>query len=59
MLTLDGYHASGGVHGAIAETAESVFTDQLNLPEQEMARQVFHVSPSWVKALRYWRRRVE
>jgi WD40 repeat protein/transcriptional regulator with XRE-family HTH domain len=41
ILTMDGYHASGGVRGAIAETAESVFTDQLNQTEQEMARQVF------------------
>jgi transcriptional regulator with XRE-family HTH domain len=29
-FTLDGYHASGGVRGAIAETVESVFTDLLN-----------------------------
>lgn len=41
MLTLDGYHASGGVRGAIAETAESVFTDQLNQKQQEVARHVF------------------
>lgn len=40
-LTLDGYHASGGVRGAIAETAESVFTDQLNQSQQELARDVF------------------
>ena len=40
-LTLDGYHASGGVRGAIAETAESVFTDQLNQTQQELARDVF------------------
>jgi transcriptional regulator with XRE-family HTH domain/energy-coupling factor transporter ATP-binding protein EcfA2 len=41
MLTLDGYHASGGVRGAIAETAESVFTDQLNQTQQEIARDIF------------------
>jgi WD40 repeat protein/transcriptional regulator with XRE-family HTH domain len=41
MLTLDGYRASGGVQGAIAETAESVFTDQLNQTQQEIARDVF------------------
>jgi WD40 repeat protein/transcriptional regulator with XRE-family HTH domain len=41
ILTLDGYHASGGVKGAIAETAESVFTDQLNQTQQELARDVF------------------
>ena len=40
-FTLDGYHASGGVRGAIAETAESVFTDQLNQAQQELARDVF------------------
>ena len=40
-FTLDGYHASGGVRGAIAETAESVFTDQLNQTQQELARDVF------------------
>ncbi len=38
---LDSYHASGGVRGAIAETAESVFTDQLNHQQQELARDVF------------------
>jgi WD40 repeat protein/transcriptional regulator with XRE-family HTH domain len=40
-MTLDGYRASGGVRGAIAETAESLFTDQLNQTQQEMARDVF------------------
>ena len=40
-LTLDGYRASGGVRGAIAETAEGVFTDQLNQTQQELARDVF------------------
>ena len=40
-FTLDGYHTSGGVRGAIAETAESVFTDQLNREGQELARSVF------------------
>ena len=40
-FTLEGYHAAGGVRGAIAETAESVFTDQLNQTQQELARGVF------------------
>lgn len=40
-LTLDGYLASGGVRGAIAETAENVFNDQLNHTQQELARDVF------------------
>jgi WD40 repeat protein/transcriptional regulator with XRE-family HTH domain len=41
LLTLEGYRASGGVRGAIAETAESVFKDQLNQTQQEIARDVF------------------
>lgn len=41
LLTLDGYQASGGVRGAIAETAESVFTDSLNQTQQDIARDVF------------------
>jgi len=41
MMTLEGYHASGGVRGAIAETAENVFADQLNREQQEIAREVF------------------
>ncbi len=40
-LTLEGYHASGGVRGAIAETAESVYTDQLNQEQQSIAKEVF------------------
>jgi WD40 repeat protein/transcriptional regulator with XRE-family HTH domain len=40
-FTLQGYHSSGGVRGAIAETAESVFTDQLNLAQQNLARDIF------------------
>lgn len=40
-FTLDGYHAIGGVRGAIAETAESVFTDQLNGQQRDLAREVF------------------
>ena len=41
LITLDGYHASGGVRRAIAETAENVFTDQLNRKQQELAHDVF------------------
>ena len=40
-FTLEGYHASGGVRGAIAETAESVFNDKWNQTQQEIARDVF------------------
>lgn len=40
-MTWDGYYASGGVGGAIAETAESVFNDQLNGAQQDIARAVF------------------
>jgi WD40 repeat protein len=41
MLTLSGYLASGGVRGAIAETAESVFQDQLDQEQRNIARQIF------------------
>jgi WD40 repeat protein/DNA-binding XRE family transcriptional regulator len=40
-LTLSGYAASGGVRGAIAETAEAVFQDQLNPHQRELARRIF------------------
>jgi len=40
-MTLAGYRASGGVRGAIAETAENLFTDHLNQTQQEMAQDVF------------------
>ncbi|MBI5651874.1 MAG: helix-turn-helix domain-containing protein [Chloroflexi bacterium] len=41
VMTLEGYRASGGVRGAIAQTAESVFTDQFNRAQQEFARDIF------------------
>jgi WD40 repeat protein/transcriptional regulator with XRE-family HTH domain len=40
-LTLSGYTASGGVWGAITETAEAVFYDQLDPEQREIARQIF------------------
>jgi WD40 repeat protein len=40
-MTLSGYISSGGVRGAIAETAEAVFTDQLNHEQQAIARRIF------------------
>jgi WD40 repeat protein/DNA-binding XRE family transcriptional regulator len=40
-LTLSGYLASGGVRGAIAETAEAVFQDQLTPQQRAIARRVF------------------
>jgi transcriptional regulator with XRE-family HTH domain len=40
-LTLDGYRASGGVRGAIAETAESVFVDRLDQQQRHYARDIF------------------
>jgi WD40 repeat protein len=40
-MTLSGYTASGGVRGAIAETAESVFYDQLDRQQRQIARQIF------------------
>lgn len=40
-LTLGGYTASGGVRGAIAETAESVFVDQFTAAQRTIARRIF------------------
>lgn len=40
-LTLSGYTASGGIRGAIAETAEAVFQDQLDPEQRVIARQIF------------------
>jgi WD40 repeat protein/transcriptional regulator with XRE-family HTH domain len=40
-MTLSGYTASGGVRGAIAETAEAVFYDQLGQSQRSIARQIF------------------
>lgn len=40
-LTLSGYTSSGGVRGAIAETAEAVFTDQFTAQQKAIARRVF------------------
>jgi WD40 repeat protein len=40
-LTLSGYNSAGGVRGAIAETAEAVFTDQLTPVQQAIARRIF------------------
>ena len=41
MLTLSGYTSAGGVRGAIAETAETVFTDQFTHEQQAIARRIF------------------
>ena len=41
VMTLSGYTSSGGVRGAIAETAESVFADQFTPAQQETARRIF------------------
>jgi WD40 repeat protein len=40
-MTLSGYIASGGVRGAIAETAETVFYDKLDQSQRDIARQIF------------------
>ena len=40
-LTLSGYTSAGGVRGAIAETAETVFTDQFTHEQQAIARRIF------------------
>lgn len=41
MMTLSGYASSGGVRGAIAETAETVFADQLSHEQRAIARKIF------------------
>lgn len=41
VLTLSGYVASGGVHGAIAQTAETVFRQRLTAGQQPIARMIF------------------
>jgi WD40 repeat protein len=41
MMTLGGYASSGGVRGAIAETAEAVFNDHLTPQQQVLARRIF------------------
>ncbi len=41
MMTLSGYASSQGVRGAIAETAETVFTDQFTREQQVIARRIF------------------
>jgi WD40 repeat protein len=41
MLTLIGYLQSGGVQGAIAQTAETVYRDALSAKQQGLARNVF------------------
>jgi len=40
-MTLSGYASSGGVRGAIAETAETVFNDQFTDEQQAIARRIF------------------
>ena len=40
-LTVSGYLASGGVRGAIADTADDVFRDQLDPAQQATARNIF------------------
>jgi WD40 repeat protein/transcriptional regulator with XRE-family HTH domain len=40
-LTLSGYASSGGVRGAIAETAETVFSDQFTQEQRAIARRIF------------------
>ncbi len=41
LLTFSGYASSGGVRGAIAETAETVFSDQFTLEQKTIARRIF------------------
>ncbi|MGE5071837.1 MAG: tetratricopeptide repeat protein [Anaerolineae bacterium] len=41
VMTLSGYVASGGVRGAIAQTAETVFRQKLTPAQQPVARMIF------------------
>ena len=41
VMTLSGYTSSGSVRGAIAESAEAVFTDQFTHEQQDIARRIF------------------
>ena len=41
VLTVSGYTAAGGVRGAIAQTAETVFRQRLSLEQQPIARMIF------------------
>ena len=41
VLTVSGYTATGGVHGAIAQTAETVFQQRLTREQQPIARMIF------------------
>jgi class 3 adenylate cyclase len=41
LLTLIGYLQSGGVHGAIAKTAETVYREALSEEQQGLARNIF------------------
>lgn len=40
-MTLGAYTSSGGVHGAIAETAEAVFADRFTHEQKSVARRIF------------------
>ncbi len=40
-MTMSGYASSGGVRGAIAETAEAVFTDKFTSEQRAIARKIF------------------
>lgn len=40
-MTLESYAESGGVHGAIARTAESVYNQRLTATERDVARAIF------------------
>ena len=41
VMTFSGYMSSGGVRGAIAETAEAVFADQFTTEQRAIARRIF------------------
>jgi WD40 repeat protein/class 3 adenylate cyclase len=58
MLTLLGYLQSGGVEGAIAKTAETVYRDALSLDQQALARSIFLRLTEFGEGVEETRRRV-
>ncbi len=41
VMTLDGFHAAGGVAGAISQTAEAIFEHRFDPVEREATKRLF------------------
>lgn len=57
-MTLRGYAESGGVHGAIARTAETVFNQRLDAGERNVAKAIFLRLAAFGETTQSTRRRV-